>query len=172
MVSASLIGVGLIAAAAAAITTVSVSTAVITAVTTAGVSTAISAVDGAVCARMSGGDWKNGAMAGAIGGSVGTLVSKLTGPTPLPDTTLRLNTAGRVASSVAYDITYDLFERDTIDASTAVVTGIDTAMDATISTICYYYTGGIINSYAQAGVNGVLDGVVDIFQTRFYFTPW
>lgn len=171
VVGVSLTGVGAIAAVVATAASASVSAAVTTAVVTASISTTISAVDGAICAQKSGGDWRNGAMAGAMGGAVGSVISKLTGPSPLDDTTLRLNVAGRFMSSAVYDVTYDLFERGKVDSATATLTGVDTVMDATMSTIYYYYAGGVSNSYFQTGLNAILDGIYDIFQTRAYFTP-
>ena len=103
-----LTGVGAIAAAAAAATATSVAAAVTVSVATASVSTALSAVDGAICAQQSGGKWYDGAMAGAIGGSVGALVSSATNPIPGTDAALRMNTVGRAASSLAYNISYEI----------------------------------------------------------------
>ena len=156
-----LTGVGAIAAAAAV--TVSVAT--------AGVSTALSAVDGAICAQQSGGKWYDGAMAGAIGGSAGALVSSITNPTPGTDAALRMNTAGRVASSLLYDVSYDLFSTGEIKAANVAMYAIDVTMDATLAPINYYYTENISNGYLRSSINGLVDGAIDVFQTIAYFTP-
>ena len=169
VVAACLTGVGAIAAAAAAATAVSVTTAVTVAVATAGVSTALSAADGAICAQQNGGDWRDGAMAGAIGGSVGALVSSITNPASGTDGALRMNTLGRAASSATYDMTYALFDSGKITSSDLATCAVDVTMDISLAPINYYYSGSIGNSLLRASVNGIVDGAVDVFQTRTYF---
>lgn len=169
VVAGCLTGVGAIAATAAAATATSVAAAVTVSVATAGVSTALSAVDGAICAQQSGGKWYDGAMAGAIGGSAGSLVSSITNPTAGPDAALRMNTAGRVASSLLYDVSYDLFSTGEITATNAANYAIDVTMDATLAPISYYYTGSMSNGYLRSATNGIVDGAIDVFQTRAYF---
>ena len=166
-----LTGVGAIAAAAAAATATSVAAAVTVSVATASVSTALSAVDGAICAQQSGGKWYDGAMAGAIGGSVGTLVSSMTNPTPGTDTALRMNTAGRIASSLIYDVSYDIFSSGEITTEKIATYAIDVTMDATLAPINYYYSGNLSSGYTRSIINGLVDGAVDVFQTIAYFSP-
>ena len=168
IVAACLTGVGAIAAAAAAATAASVTTAVTVAVATAGVSTALSAVDGAICAQQRGGDWRDGAMAGAIGGAVGSLVSSITNPATGSDRALRMNTAGRAASSATYNVTYELYSTGKITSSGITKGTTDVVMDATLSSINYYYIGNIANSQIRAVINGLIDGAVDVFQTKAY----
>jgi len=169
IVAGCLTGVGAIAAAAAAATATSVTAAVTVSVATAGVSTALSAVDGAICAQKSGGKWYDRAMAGAIGGSAGALVSSITNPTPGTDTALRMNTAGRVVSSLLYDVSYVLFSTGRIKATNVATYAIDVTMDATLAPINYYYTGSISNGFLRSSINGLTDGAVDVFQTITYF---
>lgn len=170
VVAACLTGVGAIAAAAAAATAASVTTAVTVSVVTAGISTALSAFDGAICAQQSGGNWYDGFMAGAIGGSAGSLVSAFTSPTPGIDAALRMNTAGRMASSLIYDVTYDLFSNGEIKAENVAMYAVDVTMGATLAPINYYYAGNISNKYVGPIINGLVDGAVDIFQTIAYFS--
>ena len=166
-----LTGVGAIAAAAAAATATSVAAAVTVSVTTAAVSTALSAVDGAICAQQSGGKWYDGAMAGAIGGATGSLVSSITNPVPGTDSALRMNTAGRITSSLVYDATYDLFSTGEIKPENIAAYAVDITMDSTLATISYYYTGDIVNGYLRSAINGIVDGAIDVFQTVAYFSP-
>ena len=170
VVGACLTGIGAIAAAAAAATATSVAAAVTVSVATAGVSTVLSAVDGAVCAQQSGGQWYDGAMAGAIGGSAGALVSSITNPTPGADAALRMNTAGRIASSLLYDVTYDLFSYGEIPTENVAMYATDVTMDAALSPINYYYTGNLSSGFLGAAINGLVDGVIDVFQTVAYFS--
>ena len=164
-----LTGVGAIAAAAAAATATSVAAAVTVSVTTAGISTALSAVDGAICAQQSGGKWYDGAMAGAIGGSAGALVSSITNPMPGTDAVLRMNTAGRVTSSLLYDVSYDLFSTGEIKTANVATYAVDVTMDAALAPISYYYTGNMSNGYLRSFMNGLVDGAIDVFQTVAYF---
>ena len=170
IVAACLTGVGAIAAAAAVVTSTSVATAVTTAVAAAAVSTTCGAIDGAICAQKSGGDWRNGAMAGAIGSSTGALVSSMTSPGAQPDTALRLNTAGRVVGSLVYDLTYEYFETGEISCEGAVACGVDITMDACFGTVSNYYTASVPGSIIRAGVNGIIDAAIDVFQTVAYFS--
>ena len=167
IVAVCLTGVGAIAAAAAAATATSVAAAVTVSVATASISTALSAVDGAICAQQSGGEWYDGAMAGAIGGSAGALVSSITNPTSGTDAALRMNTVGRITSSLLYDVSYDHFSAGKVNVANAA---IDITMDAALAPISYYYTGSIPNCYLRASINGVVDGAIDVFQTIVYFT--
>ncbi len=133
----------------------------------ASITTALSAVDGAVCAEQSGGNWYDGAMAGAIGGSFGSFVSSVSNPIPGTDTALRLNVAGRIASSLTYDITYDLFSKKEITSTNVAMYAVDVTTDAALSTVYYHYSGNLSNSFLGTYINGFLDGVVDVFQTFF-----
>jgi len=169
VVAACLTGVGAIAAAAATAAAVSVSAAVTTAVVGAGLSTMCAAVDGGLCATESGGKFVDGFLAGAIGGSVGALVSKLTNPAPLSDAMFRMNIAGRATSSLIYDVTYDIFNHSFSSKSPATY-AIDVSMDAMYSTVFYYYTGSISSGYVETAVNGLLDGIIDIFQVNTLFS--
>ena len=169
VVAACLTGVGAIAAAAAVATSTSVAVAVTTAVAAAAVSTTCGAIDGAICAQKSGGDWRNGAMAGAIGSSTGALVSSMTQPGAPADTALRLNTAGRVAGSLVYDLTYEYFETGNISSEGVASCGIDITMDACLGTVSNYYTASVSSSIIRAGVNGLIDAAIDVFQTITYF---
>ena len=169
IVAGCLTGVGAIAAAAATVTAASVTTAVTVSVATAGLATTFSSIDGAVCAHQSGGNWYDGAMAGAIGGSVGSLVSSITNPVPGTDTALRMNTAGRVASSLVYDISYDLFSSGEITSSNVATYAVDVTMDAVLAPVSYYYAGNISNGYLRTATNGLVDGIIDVFQTIAYF---
>ena len=166
-----LTGVGAIAAAAAAATATSVTAAVTVSVATAGVSTVLSAVDGAICAQQSGGNWYDGAMAGAIGGSAGALVSSITNPSPGTDAALRMNTAGRITSSLVYDISYDLFTSGEITKDNVAMYAVDVSMDAALAPVSYYYTGNLSNGYLRSVINGLVDGAVDVFQTIAYYMP-
>ena len=165
IVAACLTGVGAIAAVAATATATSVAAAVTVSVATAGVSTVLSAVDGAICAQQNGGKWYDGAMAGAIGGSAGSLVSSLTSPTPGTDSALRMNTAGRVVSSLLYDMSYDLFNSGQITKTNMVMYVADITMDVSLSPIYYDYSGRLSNGYLRATINGIVDGGVDVLQT-------
>jgi hypothetical protein len=82
-----------------------------------------------------------------------------------------MNTAGRMASSLIYDVSYDLFSSGEITARNVGMYGIDVVMDATLAPINYYYAGDLSNGYARSIINGVVDGAIDIFQTIAYFTP-
>ena len=168
IVAACLTGVGAIAAMAATATATSVAAAVTVSVATAGISTALSAVDGALCAQQNGGKWYDGAMAGAIGGSAGTLVSSLTNPIPGTDSALRMNTAGRVTSSLLYDVSYDLFNSGQITGENLAMYTADLTMDVSMRTIYYYYAGGITSGYLRTTVFGIVDGVADVFQTMLF----
>ena len=42
---------------------------------------------------------------------------------------------------------------------------IDIVMDSMYSTVYYSYSGSIKNTGIQAAVNGVVDGIVDVYQT-------
>ena len=169
IVAGCLTGVGAIAAAAATVTAASVTTAVTVSVATAGLATTFSSIDGAVCAHQSGGNWYDGAMAGAIGGSVGSLVSSITNPVPGTDTALRMNTAGRVTSSLVYDISYDLFSSGEITSSNVAMYAVDVTMDAVLAPVSYSYAGNISNGYLRSATNGLVDGIIDVFQTIAYF---
>ena len=166
VVAACLTGVGVVAAAAATVMATSVTTAVTTAVITAGISTTLSAIDGAICAELSGGEWYDGAMAGAMGGAAGAFISTLTNPAPNSDSALRMNTLGRATSSFVYDISYEFFDTGHIEPSNLVTYSVDVGMDIVYAPLYYYYTGG---GYNGAIRNGILDGVVDIFQTVTVF---
>ena len=170
VVAGCLTGIGAIAAAAATAVAASVTTAVTVAVTTAAVSTTFGAIDGAICAKQSGGKWYDGAMAGAIGGSIGALVSTATSPKSTPDSALRMNTLGRAASSLVYDVCYDWFSSNDIDASSAGMYAIDVTMDTLLAPTYYYYSGSISTSYLSSAVSGLIDAVVDVFQTVAYFS--
>ena len=170
IVAACLTGVGAIAAAAATVAATSVTAAVTTAVATATIATTISAVDGALCAQESGGSMLDGALAGAIGGSLGALVSSLTNPAPGSDSSLRMNTAGRAVSSLAFDMTYELFDSGSIKANNVVGYAVDVTMDVALSPIAYYYSGNLRNGYTRTVINGVFDGIVDVFQSVAYFS--
>ena len=169
IVAGCLTGVGFIAAAAATVTAVSVSAAVTTAVVAAGVSTACAAVDGGLCAIESGGEFIDGFLAGAIGGSAGALVSKITNPMPGSDTMFRMNIAGRAASSLVYDVTYDIFN-NSFDAQNIATYALDVSIDAMYSTVFYYYTGNMSNGYLETVTNGLLDGILDVFQVKTLFS--
>ena len=161
-------GVGAVAAVGATASGVSVSAAVTTAVVTAGISTTFSAIDGAICAQQSGGNWYDGAMAGAVGGAAGAFISSLTSPNMGADSSLRMNVLGRMTSSLVYDVVYDSFSSQP-DMSTGGYI-FDVTMDATLSTIVYYYTGGMSNGFLSSALNGFFDGVTDVFQTEAYFS--
>ena len=163
-----LTGVGFVAAAAATVATTSVTVAVTTAVATAGITTVLGAVDGAICAEQSGGNWYDGAMAGAMGNAIGSLVSSPSLFLSGPDYSLRLNTAGRAASSLAYDFTYEYFSTGKVEPRNSAAYAADIMMDATLSPMYYYYTGGIANEYVKATINGLFDAAVDLFQTYVY----
>ena len=165
-----LTGVGFLAAAAATVAATSVTAAVTTAVATAGISTVLGAVDGAICAEQSGGNWYDGAMAGAIGSSVGALASAATSPRPGSDSALRMNTLGRAISSYVYDLTYELFDTGSIKPISYAAYAIDVGMDVTLAPMYYYYTGSMSNGYLSATINGLVDAALDIFQTEAYFS--
>jgi len=172
VVAVCLTGVGLIAAtgaaavgASAAATTAAITTSVVS----AAISTGIGAVDGALCAEASGGEWYNGAMAGAIGNSLGSLASSLSDPVKSPDDALRMNVAGRAVSSAAYDLTYELFDTGTVKKENIPGYIFDVGMDTIFSTITYYYSGGVSNKYLETSVNCLSDGVVDVYQSYAFF---
>ena len=81
-----------------------------------------------------------------------------------------MNTAGRVVSSLLYDVSYDLFSTSEIKAANVTMYAIDVTMDATLAPINYYYAGNISNGYLRSSINGLVDGAIDVFQT-IYFTP-
>ena len=124
------------------------------------------AVDGAICAELSEGEWYDGAMAGAMGGSAGALISSLTNPAPNSDSALRMNTFGRATSSVIYDISYEWFDSETVDPSNFILYSLDISMDALWFPLYDYYAGG---GYRGAIFNGIFDGVVDVYQTEGFF---
>lgn len=163
-----LTGVGLVAAAAATVAATSVTVAVTTTVATAGITTVLGAVDGAICAEQSGGNWYDGAMAGAMGNAIGSLVSSPSLFLSGPDYSLRLNTAGRAASSLVYDFTYEYFSTGKVEPRNSAAYAADIMMDATLSPMYYYYTGGIANEYVKAAINGLFDAAVDLFQTYVF----
>ena len=168
IVAACLTGVGAIAAMAATAAATSVATAVTVSVATASLSTVLGAVDGAICAQQNGGKRYDGAMAGAIGGSAGAFVSSLTSPLPGTDSALRMNTTGRVVSSLLYDVSYDLFSSGQITGENLALYTADITMDFSMSTIYYYYAGGIPNGYLRATMFGIADGIADVLQTMLF----
>ena len=166
VVALCLTGVGAIAAAAATVTGISVTAAVTTSVAAAGITVACGTADGIACAIASGGDWVNGAVAGAVGSSVGAVVSQLSGFMLGADNVLRLNIAGRMTSSFVYDITYEYLETGTVDNWGEHA--VDVIMDTGLAPISYGYVGNLNNSLFKAGLNGIIDGCIDVFQTSYY----
>ena len=77
---------------------------------------------------------------------------------------------GRLLTGYMDFATYDYFSDGEIKAANVAMFAVDVTMDATLSPISYYYTGNISNGYLRSSINGILDAVVDIFQTLAYFT--
>ena len=112
----------------------------------------------------------DGALAGAMGGSIGALVSSFSYFTPGVDSAIKWNTAGRAASSLVFDVSYELFDSGSIDANSVVGYAVDVTMDITLSPIAYYYSGNIRSDYVKTIINSAHDGIVDVFQSVAYFS--
>ena len=109
----------------------------------------------------------NGALCGALGGCAGIVADTclgryIKGPEDYVGMT---STVGRAVSSTVYDLSYALIAHGEITSNDVTLCVIDIVMDSMYSTVYYSYSGSIKNTGIQAAVNGVVDGIVDVYQT-------
>ena len=89
-----------------------------------------------------------------------------------PDAQLRINALARGTSSFLYGILNEGLhsKNGMVKTKNLAYYGVDALMDASYSTVYYYYNG-ISNKLINTAINGVADTGVDIFQTRMLPMP-
>ena len=145
-----------ITAAAVAVTAVTGGTA---AAAIVGVKIACSTIDGALSAKASGGDIWDGAFAGSVGG-VAQICAESCGSGSI---------AARAINSSVYDIAYECISTGTLDPDNLALYAVDVGMDSVLSSVNYYYTGGIASEGTKAFIQGGIDSGIDVFQTVAYY---
>lgn len=135
-----------------------------TVLTVTAVSAAISGVSNAIATACNGGSLQDcllAGIAGAIGGSVGALVAAAMGFSPIG------GTIGRGVATIITDLATNLALNDKVTKKDVAWAAVDATMDMTLSTITYFYNP-ISNLVKQTVVNSVVDGGMDIAQTKLF----
>ena len=126
----------------------------------------ISGISNAVATAVDGGTVTECLVAGAIGAATG-VVGYLIGS--INPAVLGYAVAGRAVSSAICNIGTTLYRKGRLTSDDIAHTMVDVVVDASFSTIGYYYTDSL-GSVPKTIVCGMLDGSMDTFE-EVIFTP-
>ncbi len=127
------------------------------------ISAIFGAIDGGVTTAMSDQNFWKGVAAGVISGAVGGIINYF-----LPGAG---NLLGRLASTMIYDITNEIFQTGTFDKNNLGLYIADTIMDIGLSMLYLDKVGSIANQFISATIGGVIDSCIDIIQTTLFLSP-